>query len=63
MCEVLYRSGAMSINALAKLLRRSDKNVYDDVKLLKTIGLVEVDERGLYFVAWDEIITTIRLAT
>ena len=40
LAEVLYQSGAMSINALAKLVRRSYKNVYDDVTLMEAIGLV-----------------------
>jgi predicted transcriptional regulator len=52
--NVLHRTGALSINALATQLKRHYKNVFDDVKCLEMLGL--------YLVPWDEIETTIRLA-
>jgi predicted transcriptional regulator len=60
--EELHRCGPISINALAKLLKRNYKNVYDDVKALESIGLVERGEDGRYSVPWDEINTSFKLA-
>jgi predicted transcriptional regulator len=60
--EELHRSGAISIRALAKLLNRSYKNVYDDVKLLEQAGLVEKGEDGFYSVPWDEVSASFKLA-
>jgi predicted transcriptional regulator len=60
--EQLRQNGAMSIRALSKLLHRHYKNVYDDVKLLEQIGLVEKDAVGLYCVPWDEVSASFRLA-
>lgn len=60
--EVLHQSGPMSVNALAKLLKRSYKNVYDDVKALEFAGLIEKDDQKRICVPWNEIETTLRLA-
>ena len=60
--ERLHRSGALSIRALAKLLQRNYKNVYDDVKLLEQIGLVEKNIDGLFSVPGDEVTASFRLA-
>lgn len=60
--DTLHKSGAMSINALAKLLKRNYKNVHDDVKTLEQIGLIEKNASGRYTVPWDEITTTAKLA-
>ncbi len=60
--EELHRNGGISIRALAKLLNRSYKNVYDDVKLPEQAGLVEKDENGLYSVPWDEVSASFKLA-
>ena len=60
--EELHRSGPMSVNALAKLLKRSYKNVYDDVSALESVGLIERDERKRVCVPWHEIETTLKLA-
>jgi predicted transcriptional regulator len=60
--DELHSQGEMSINALAKLLRRNYKNVHDDVKALEEIGLIEKQENGLYSVPWDEVKTTLKLA-
>lgn len=57
--KTLHKAGAMSINALAKLLNRSYKNVCDDIKVLELVGLVE---QKRIFVPWNEIATTLRLA-
>lgn len=60
--EELHRCGPISINALAKLLKRNYKNVHDDVKALESIGLIERREDGRYSVPWDEINTSFKLA-
>lgn len=60
--ETLHHAGAMSVNALAKLLKRSYKNVYDDVKALEFAGLIERDEQNRVCVPWNEIETTLKLA-
>jgi len=58
----LHYNGASSVRALAKLLNRHYKNVFDDVKLLEQIGLVEKDEAGLYSVPCDEVSASFKLA-
>jgi predicted transcriptional regulator len=57
-----YHHAATSINALAKLLGRSYKNVYDDVQLLERVRLIEKDEKNRISVPWDEIETRLNLA-
>lgn len=60
--NTLHAMGHVSINALAKKLHRQYRNVFDDVKILERLGLVEKDEKNLFFVPWDEIDATFRLA-
>lgn len=60
--ERLYANGATSVSELSKLLNRNYKNVFDDLKLLEQIGLVEKDEHGFYSVPWDEVSASFRLA-
>ena len=60
--ETLHTSGAMSVNALAKLLHRSYANVHKDVKVLESAGLIERDAHKRVCVLWDEIETTLKLA-
>jgi predicted transcriptional regulator len=60
--ETLHISGAMSVNALAKLLKRSYANVHEDVKTLESVGLIERDDQKRVCVLWDEIETTLKLA-
>lgn len=60
--EELRRSGPRSINAVAKQLHRHYKNVYEDVRALERLGLIEQNSNSLYTVPWDEVVTTIKLA-
>jgi predicted transcriptional regulator len=60
--ERLHHAGPLSMRALAKLLVRHYKNVFDDVKLLEQIGLVEQTGEGLYRVPWDEVTASFKLA-
>lgn len=59
----LRRLGHSSINALAKQLHRQYRNVFDDVKTMERLGLVEKDANGRFFVPWDEIDATFRLVS
>ena len=58
----LRRMGHTSINSLAKHLQRQYRNVFDDVKAMERLGLVEKDSSGHFYVPWDEIDATFRLA-
>jgi predicted transcriptional regulator len=60
--EELHKSGPMSVNALAKLLKRSYKNVYDDVAALEGVGLIDRDDKKRVCVLWHEIETKLKLA-
>lgn len=60
--ETLHRSGAMSVNALSKLLQRSYANVHEDVKTLELVGLIERDDLKRVCVPWNKIETTLKLA-
>ncbi len=51
----------MSIRALAAFLKRDYKNVYQDVKSLKSVGLVITAKNGLS-VPWERIVADIRFA-
>ncbi|MDR3568077.1 MAG: hypothetical protein P4L43_08635 [Syntrophobacteraceae bacterium] len=59
----LRKIGCVSISALARHLRRHYKNVFSDVKILETAGLVEKTDKGLYCVPWDEFTATVKLAS
>jgi predicted transcriptional regulator len=59
--KVLHDSGDMSIRALAALLKRDYKNVYQDVQTLKAVGLV-VAARGGFSAPWERIVAEISLA-
>ncbi|MEI6702638.1 MAG: hypothetical protein WCL71_03765 [Deltaproteobacteria bacterium] len=58
----LRKLGHASINALAKHLHRQYRNVFDDVKAMEMLGLLEKDSSGRFYVPWDEIDATFRLA-
>ena len=60
--NALHAMGHVSINALAKRLHRQYRNVFDDVKTLERLGLIEKDEANRFFVPWNEIDATFRLA-
>lgn len=44
--RVLHANGGLSIRALATLLERDYKNVYQDVKILEEAGLIERDSKN-----------------
>ncbi len=53
--EMLKKTGAQSIYALAKRLNRHYRNVHQDVTMLSEWLVIEKDESGKVFVPWDEI--------
>lgn len=55
-------SGPMSINELARLLRRNYKNVHTDVTRLIELGLIERLADRRIGVAWDTITAEMKLA-
>ncbi|MCX5811245.1 MAG: hypothetical protein NT178_01680 [Proteobacteria bacterium] len=59
--SVIHGKGDMNIRALAALLKRDYKNVYQDVKFLEAIGIVITAKNGLS-VPWERIVADIRFA-
>lgn len=53
--NALKETGAVSIYALAKHLKRNYSNVHSDIAKLLELGIVEKDAAGRVFVPWDEI--------
>ena len=53
--KALHAHGVSSIRELSKLLNRDYKNVYQDVKLLKNMGIIHQDENKRIYVPWDKI--------
>jgi predicted transcriptional regulator len=60
--KLLHSLGASDIQNLSKILKRSSKNVYHDIILLKQAGLIRQDKNKMLFVPWDKINTEIALA-
>ncbi|VAX34095.1 hypothetical protein MNBD_NITROSPIRAE03-307 [hydrothermal vent metagenome] len=60
--QVLHSHGSTSIRHLSKVLKRDYKNVYQDVQLLKHVGLICQDETKKIYVPWDKINAEIPLA-
>ncbi len=60
--KILHARGSSSIRELSRVLQRDYKNVYQDVKLLKKIGLIHEDENKRIYVPWDKINAEISLA-
>ncbi len=60
--KILHSQGVSSIRRLSRILKRNYKNVYQDVQLLKKVGLIHQDpEKGIY-VPWDKLRAEIELA-
>jgi len=60
--KILHDRGSLSIRELSRILQRDYKNVYQDVKLLKKIGLIHENENKKIYVPWDRINAEISLA-
>jgi predicted transcriptional regulator len=59
--KALHAHGVSSIRELSRLLNRDYKNVYQDVKLLKKMGLIHQDKNKRIYVPWDKINAEISL--
>jgi predicted transcriptional regulator len=59
--KALHDRSNMSVRALAAMLKRDYKNVYQDVKALEVVGLIVKSKTGLS-VPWERIVADIRLA-
>jgi len=57
----LRAKGAVSVQALGKLLDRKYEHVYQDVQLLKKVGLIQETASEDMFVPWDKIQAEINL--
>jgi predicted transcriptional regulator len=59
--ETLRSSEAMSINALANLLKRNYKNVHTDVSVLIEWGILKLDDKGFVYVPYSEFVFDVKL--
>jgi predicted transcriptional regulator len=60
--KFLRKHGPMSIKKLAAPLKRDYKNVFDDVKHLCKLDLIEKQEDETFVVPWDDITIQLKLA-
>jgi predicted transcriptional regulator len=60
--ETLRNSGEMSINGLAKELKRNYKNVHTDVMMFIEWGVVNKNEQNLVYVPYNEFIFDVKLS-
>ena len=60
--EHLKREGPLSIDELARQLRRNYKNVHTDVSRLIEVGLVDRRDDQRMAVTWDVVTAEMRLA-
>ena len=60
--KFLKKYGPLSCRKLAAKLKRSYANVYNDVKELLKLDLVEKNKELLLFVPWDELNVAVPLA-
>ena len=60
--KTLYKSGPMSIRALANELGRDYKNVHTDVRKLENAGLISRTEDNEIEVPWDVVEARLQLA-
>ena len=60
--KVLHQNGALNIRALAALLERNYKNVYQDVKILENAGLIERDSKKHITAPYEKITIELPLA-
>ena len=60
--STLLKLGRSSIRALSKKLGRNYSNVYNDIQILRQVGLVKLDDSKKIFVPWNKIHTEIDLA-
>jgi predicted transcriptional regulator len=59
--EALKSSGAMSVYALAKMLKRNYKNVHTDVGALIEWDILKKNESNLVYVPYSELVFDVKL--
>ena len=60
--RVLHANGGLTIRALATLLERDYKNVYQDVKILEDAGLIERDSKNHIIAPHEKLTIELPLA-
>lgn len=53
--KVLHANGPLTVRALAALLERDYKNVYEDVKILEESGLIERDSKNHVLAPYEKL--------
>ena len=53
--KVLHANGPLTVRALAALLERDYKNVYEDVKILEEAGLIERDSKHHILAPYEKL--------
>ena len=53
--KVLHANGPLTVRALAALLERDYKNVYEDVKILEESGLIERDSKNRVLAPYEKL--------
>ena len=59
--KVLHANGPLTIRALAALLERNYKNVYEDVKILEESGMVERDSKNHVLAPYEKLTIELQL--
>jgi predicted transcriptional regulator len=53
--KTLHANGPLTVRALAALLERDYKNVYEDVKILEESGLIERDSKNRIVAPYEKL--------
>ena len=53
--KMLHANGPLTVRALAALLERDYKNVYEDVKILEESGLIERDSKNHVLAPYEKL--------
>jgi|SRR6185369_5623802 len=59
--KVLHANGSLTVRALAALLARDYKNVYEDVKILEESGLIERDSKNHILAPYEKLTIELQL--
>ena len=59
--KVLHANGPLTVRALAALLERDYKNVYEDVKILEESGLIARDSKNHVLAPYEKLTIELQL--
>ncbi len=59
--KVLHANGPLTVRALAALLERDYKNVYEDVKILEDAGLIVRDSKNHLLAPYEKLTIELQL--